>query len=395
MEQLFDKKINRRGTYSAKWDNTAAAYGDDVIPLSVADMDIQVAPALLDKAVQAVQHGVYGYSELDESYYKTVKQWIERQYHWSVEQNWIVFCPRIVQAVSLIIQDFTELDDAIMIHTPGYQPLARAVEANGRQLVESPLILKDQRYEIDFIDMEQKMKSGVKLLLLCSPHNPTGRVWTKQELMKVGELCVAYNVLLVSDDIHADFIRNGHEHTIISTLSSDIAKQSIICTSPGKTFNLASMEIANIIIPNDEYRQKFQNSLLKAGIHNPTFLAPFLLTSAYTECDTWLSALRHYIEFNISLVEAYMLAHMPKLHVIPSEGTYVVWIDCRELLLSDEQLKDWLIDHAKVSVSMGNSFGAAGSGFIRLNVATRQDLLQEALQRIKLAYDKIIFTTDI
>lgn len=395
MEHLFNKKINRRGTYSAKWDNTALAYGDDVIPLSVADMDIQVPPAVLNKAVQAAQHGVYGYSELNASYYKTVKQWIERQYHWSVDSDWIVFCPRIVQAVSLIIQDFTEADDAVMIHTPAYQPIARAVELNGRRLIESPLILQDGRYEIDFIDMEQKMKSGVKILLLCSPHNPTGRVWTTQELMKIGELCVAYNVLLVSDDIHADFIREGHEHTIISKLSTDIANQSIICTSPGKTFNLASMEIANIIIPNEQYRQKFKNSLLKAGIHNPTFLAPFLLTSAYTECDDWLSALQQYIESNISFVESYIAQQMPKLHVIPSEGTYVIWVDCRELMMNDEQLNDWLIQSARVSVSMGSGFGAEGKGFIRLNVATQQELLREALERIKLAYDKITFTTSV
>jgi len=395
VEHLFDKIINRRGTYSAKWDGTASAYGDDVIPLSVADMDIQVPPALLYKGVQAIQHGVFGYSELDESYYNTVKQWVERRYHWPVDRNWIVFCPRIVQAVSLIIQDFTALGDAVMIHTPAYQPIAHAVELNGRRIVESPLILKNQRYEIDFVDMEQKMQSGVKVLLLCSPHNPTGRVWTKQELTKMGELCVQYNVLLVSDDIHADFIRDGHEHTIIATLSPAIAQQSIICTSPGKTFNLASMEIANIIIPNDEYRQKFQNSLLKAGIHNPTFLAPFLLKSAYTECDDWLLALQHYIESNISWVESYIFQHMPKLRVIPSEGTYVIWVDCRELMLNDEQLKDWLIHSARVSASMGNSFGAEGSGFIRLNVATRQELLREALERIKLAYDKITFTTGV
>lgn len=395
MEHLFDKKINRRGTYSAKWDGTASAYGDDVIPLSVADMDIQVAPTLLYKGVQAVQHGVFGYSELDESYYRTVKLWIERRYHWPIDQNWIVFCPRIVQAVSLIIQDFTAVGDTVMIHTPAYQPIAHAVEVNGRRLIESPLILTDHRYEIDFVDMEQKMKSGVKILLLCSPHNPTGRVWTKQELMKIGELCVAYNVLIVSDDIHADFIRDGHEHTIIATLGSDIAQQSIICTSPGKTFNLASMEIANIIIPNDDYRQKFQNSLLKAGIHNPTFLAPFLLKSAYTECDDWLAALLGYIESNISWVESFISQHMPKLHVIPSEGTYVIWVDCRELKMNDEQLKEWLIHSARVSASMGNSFGAEGSGFIRLNVATRQELLREALERIKLAYDKITCTTGV
>lgn len=386
MDALFDKVVNRFNSNSAKWDGTAMNYGEDVIPLSVADMDISAPKLLIDEATKIAEHGIFGYTELFPPYYATVQHWLEQHYHWKVPTDWIVFSPRIVQAVSLIIQDFTAPGDAILIHGPAYQPIANAVVLNGRKLVESPLLLKNYHYEIDFDDMERHMQEGAKVLLLCTPHNPTGRVWTREELEKMAKLCVKYDVLIVSDDIHADFIRPGHEHTVIARLGEDIAQRSIICTSPGKTFNLASIEIANIIIPNDKLREKFQNSLQKSGIHNPTYFAPPLLEIAYTRCNDWLEGLNKYIECNYQYVTAFFKNHFPELNIIEPEGTYLLWIDCRAFSTDERKLKEWLIEKSKVSVSFGSSFGVLGTGFIRLNLAAPKATLEKALQRMKSTY---------
>lgn len=389
MDFIFDQVVDRYGSNSAKWDGTAAAYGQDVIPLSVADMDFKGPQQLIDKAKQAVEAGIFGYTEIYPTYYDTVTSWFKRQYDWSVPAEWVVFCPRIIQAASLIIQDFTKPGDSIMIHTPAYQPLAKVVQLHDRKLVESPLIFSDGRYELDFADMEKKMQAGVKILLLVSPHNPTGRVWTAKELEGIAALCIKYDVLIVSDDIHADFIRAGHRHQVISQLSENIAERCFICTSPGKTFNLASAEIANIVIPNEQLRKKFQNSLQKAGIHNPTLLAPPMLVAAYTECDQWLIQLKAYVENNLQFVTDFITQNFPKLKVVEPEGTYLLWVDCRNLCEDEASLKRWILEQSQVSVSFGSSFGEIGEGFIRINLAAPQATLLTALQRMQRSYQAI------
>lgn len=381
MESRFDRSISRLGTNSAKWDGTVNSYGAEVIPLSVADMDYQVPEQVLLEAVALAKHGIFGYTELNPPYYAAVQHWISKHYQWDVPTEWIVFVPRIIQAVSLIIQEFTAAGDSIMMHTPAYQPIANAAELNGRRFVGSPLKLVNGRYEMDFDHMEKHMKEGIKLLLLCSPHNPTGRVWTRNELAQVVELCVKHDVLIVSDEIHADFIREDQEHTVIAKLNEQAAMRTFVCTSPGKTFNLASMEIANIIIPNPAYRQRFQQSLKKAGIHNPIFFAPRLLEVAYTACEDWLQELKQYLEENLQFVTRYIEERLPMLTIIEPEGTYLLWVDCRQLAADEEKLKDMFLK-AKVMVSFGSSFGAEGAGFIRLNLAAPRAVLEEALNRI-------------
>ncbi|MDR9854862.1 MalY/PatB family protein [Paenibacillus sp. VCA1] len=386
MKYNFDRIINRLGTNSAKWDGMAQAHGEDMIALSVADMDLQAPPMVVEKIVEMASRGIYGYTDPFPPYFEAVQQWLDKAYDWRVPQEWIVFSPRIVQAVSIIIQKFTKEGDRIMIHSPAYQPIAKAVAINGRELVESPLHLVHGRYEIDFEDMERQMQAGVKIVLLVSPHNPTGRVWTKDELERMAALCVKYDALIVSDDIHADFIHAGHEHTIIAKLSEDIAERSIICTSPGKTFNLASLEIANIVIPNDRLRERFKDGLQQAGVHNPTFFAVPALETAYTACDDWLNELRDYITDNISFTEAFFAERMPELNVIKPEGTYLLWIDCTACSRHESDLVEWIQEKSRVSVSFGRSFGQAGEGFIRINVAAPRPLLDEALERMAAAY---------
>ncbi|MNZ42402.1 Cystathionine beta-lyase PatB [compost metagenome] len=382
----FDKVVSRYGTNCAKWDGMAQVLGREMIALSVADMDLQAPPQVIERVTEMAKHGIYGYTDPFPPYYEAVQGWIKKAYDWEVPQEWIVFCPRIVQAVSLIIQNFTQPGDQVLIHTPAYQPVAKSVELNNRVLVESPLCEVNGHYEIDFADMELRMQAGVKIVLLISPHNPVGRVWTRAELERIVSLCTKYDAYIVSDDIHADFIHEGHEHTIIGKISTEAEQRSFICTSPGKTFNLASLEIANIVIPNDQLREKFRHCLQQAGCHNPTFFAVPALEVAYTECDEWLEELRGYITANIVWVKAYIAEYMPELRVIESEGTYLLWVDCRAISTNEAELKQWIESDAKVSVSFGTGFGASGEGFIRLNIATPLPMLQEAFHRLYRAY---------
>ncbi|WMT41593.1 MalY/PatB family protein [Paenibacillus sp. D2_2] len=386
MSYNFDQVISRFDTNSAKWDGAADTLGRDVIVLSVADMDLQAPPKVVDKIAAMARHGIYGYTDARPPYYTTVQRWLERAYNWIVPEDWIVFCPRIVQAVSIIIERFTKPGDRILMHTPAYQPIANAVEINDRQLVESRLLLRDGKYEIDFDDMEREMKDGIKIVLLISPHNPTGRVWTKQELERIAELCIRYDALIVSDDIHADFIHEGHEHTIIAKLSQQVAERSIICTSPGKTFNLASLEIANIVIPNEQLRERFRHGLRQAGIHNPTFFSVPALEVAYTDCDDWLEELRSYIKGNIAYTKAFFNEHMPELKIIKPEGSFLLWVDCSAYSKNESDLVEWIQNQSLVSVSFGTSFGADGEGFIRLNLGAPRALLQEAFERMAKNY---------
>ncbi|MGG3283287.1 MalY/PatB family protein [Paenibacillus solani] len=386
MTYNFDKVISRYGTNSAKWDGMALSMGSDMIALSVADMDLPAPPMVVEKVAEVARHGIYGYTDPFPPYYEAVRSWLDKAYDWQVEQDWIVFCPRIVQAVSVIIQKFTAPGDKILVHTPVYQPVAKAVTINDRVLVESPLKLVNGRYEIDFEDMEQRMQEGVQIVLLISPHNPVGRVWTRDELERMANLCIRYDALIVSDDIHADFIHEGHEHTIIAKLSEEIANRSIICTSPGKTFNLASLEIANIIIPNETLRDQFKLGLQQAGIHNPTFFSIPALEVAYTSCDEWLTELRAYIKDNIAFARTFIADHMPELEVIEPEGTYLLWVNCMAVSSKEEDLVEWIQNRARVSVSFGSSFGPGGEGYIRVNVAAPRSVLQEGLERLAAAY---------
>ncbi|MEK3888419.1 MalY/PatB family protein [Bacillus sp. FSL K6-3431] len=382
MKTNFDKIVDRFNTNSAKWDGIAIDHGKDVIALSVADMDLQAPRVLINKMVEMAEHGIYGYTDPFPPYYEAILNWFKRMYNWEIQREWVVFCPRIVQAVSLIIQNFIQEGEKVLVHTPSYMPITNAVTVNKRTLVESPLLLKNGRYEIDFEDTEKKMQEGVKILLLCSPHNPTGRVWTKEELLRLGELCVKYHVLLVSDDIHADFIHGDHTHTFIASLSEQLKEISMICTSPAKTFNLASLEIANIIIPNEKLRTKFKETMIQAGIHNPTFFAVPALEVAYTACDDWLLDVKAYIQDNITFTKVFCSAHLPEIQIIEPEGTFLLWMDCRNWSARETELKRLILEEAKVSVSFGTSFGLAYEGFIRVNVATSRKHLEEGLRRI-------------
>lgn len=373
--------IDRSDRNSAKWDEAARdTHSNDVIALSVADMDFRAPTEVIDAVKDAATHGIYGYTNTSDHYYETVKQWLSRQHSWDIPTDWIVYCPRIIQAISIIIQNNTSVGDGILIQTPLYGPLRRTIELNGRAVVENPLIYDNGKYEMDFTDLENHFSRGVKVMILCSPHNPVGRVWDEWELAKLAELCAAYHVLLISDEVHADFTWEK-PHITLGKMDA-IRERMVVCTSPGKTFNLPGMEISNIIIPNPELREHFRLNLKQLGFHNPTYFAEPALKAAYNQGTDWLANLKTYLHANVEMVNDFFEQHLPEFKIVNHEGTYLIWIDYRDCQLTEEDIKYWFFDQAKVAVSLGSSFGNEGVGFIRLNIALPRENLENALQRI-------------
>jgi len=383
----FDKVINRIGTNSLKWDALKERFGrTDVLPLWVADMDFQAPKAVIDKLKEVAEHGIFGYTIRSDSFYEALISWFERRHQWKIERDWILVSPGVVPALSLLVQAFTEPGDNVLLQSPVYHPFFYVIEKNGRRVVDNALKLHNNKYEIDFDDLEQKFKEfNIKLMLFCSPHNPGGRVWTKEELVKVGELCKKYDVLIVSDEIHCDLVLKGHKHIPFASLSKDFRDRSITCVAPSKTFNLAGLQSSAIIIPNEEIRQQYKRSL---RIENDDMLNSFAIPAfetAYNEGEKWLDELIEYLEGNIEYLIAFVEKEIPNVTVIPPEGTYLVWLDFRKLGLSAKELEKLLLDEAKVALNQGYIFGKTGEGFARLNVACPRKTLEEGLNRIKKA----------
>ena len=378
---MFDSIISRKNTNAAKWEE--AVYdtnSEDVIALSVADMDFQSSTEVINSIESAAKHGIYGYTNTSDEYFKAVHHWLLTEHSWDIPTDWIVHCPRIIQAISIIIQNNTNVGDEILIQTPLYSPLRKTIELNNRIVVENPLAYEKGKYVMDFTDLEDKFSRGVKVMILCSPHNPVGRVWDEEELKKLAELCAEYNVLIISDEVHADFTW-GKPHTTIGEMDA-IKDQIFVCTSPGKTFNLPGLEISNIIIPNKELRENFKLNLQQLGFHNPNYFVESALKAAYNNSSEWLISLKEYLYTNFEFVNDFLEKHLPAFNVVNNEGTYLMWIDYRECNLTEEEIKQWFFDHAKVAVSLGSSFGKEGIGFIRLNIALPRKTLEEALNRI-------------
>jgi len=378
---MFEKNIERKNTNSAKWEEAIIeTKTNNPIVLTVADMDFATAPNIIKTIVQTAQYGIFGYTNLSSSYKSIVKTWMQKNYNWNIEKKWVVFCPRIIQAISLIIQNSTNIGDSIMIQSPFYSPLKEAIVSNKRKVIINTLKYKQNSYEMDFNELEKQFSKGVKIFILCSPHNPIGRVWDEEELIKLADLCLKYDVLIISDEVHADFTFSK-KHIPLGKIHR-VLNQTIICTSPAKTFNLPGLEIANIIIPNHSLREKFKLNLRQVGFHNPNYFAVPVLEEAYTNSDNWIKSLKEYLIQNYNFVSNYVMNYLPDFKVIPSEGTYLMWIDYRASNLNEEEIKRWFYKHADVAVSMGSTFGKDGEGFIRINIATPRSNLKKALNRI-------------
>lgn len=380
----FDEIVNRRGTDCLKYDFAVRrGMPEDVLPLWVADMDFKTTSYVEDAVIERTKHGIFGYSESGEEYFKAVAGWMQRHHNWEIRPEWLIKTPGVVFALAMAVKAFTEKGDSVLIQQPVYYPFSEVIRDNGRVVVSNDLYLgEDNRYHIDLADFEKKIvEHHVKLFLLCSPHNPTGRVFTKEELTAMGDLCVKHGVKVVSDEIHNDFVFQG-EHTVFASVKKEYEEISVICTSPSKTFNLASMLISNIFIPNRELRQRFRHELDAAGISQLSVLGLVAAKEAYAQGDEWYEQMMSYVGENIRYVKEYVKENLPGVTVIDGEGTYLMWLDFRGTGLDPEELDRRIIYEAKLWLDSGKIFGHTGAGFQRINVAAPRATLTECLERI-------------
>lgn len=386
----FDTVPNRRGTNCFKYD-FAREMGmpEDVLPLWVADMDFPTAPAVLERLHALAEHGIFGYTGVKDAYFSAVHNWYAQRFGWETQRSWLVTTPGVVFAIAIAIRAFTQTGDAILIQQPVYYPFANKVTENDRQLVVNPLVLKNGRYEMDFADMERKIADNhVKMLLLCSPHNPVGRVWTKEELLRVGEICQKYGVLVVSDEIHADFTYAGHTHRVFASVKSEFADFTITCTAPSKTFNLAGLQNSNIFIPNRQLRHAYKKELSACGCGGTNCMGMAACQAAYEAGADWLEQLKQYLAGNLAYVRQFLREKLPDIALIEPEGTYLVWLDLRKLGLTEQQQRQLIVQDAKLWLDTGTLFGQGGEGFERINIACPRATIEQAMQRLERAVHK-------
>lgn len=385
----FDTIVDRTNTQSLKYD-FAVQRGKpaDVKPFWVADMDFEIPQELKERLVERVNHGIFGYSESDESYFEALKHWFEDRFQWSIQQEWLVKTPGIVFALAMAVRAFTKEGDGVLINQPVYYPFSLVIDDNDRKLVNVPLIYRDHSYSIDFEGIEKAIvEHNVKLFLLCNPHNPVGRVWTEEELKRLGDICISHNVLIVSDEIHADFVWDGHEHTVFANLGESYAQQTIICTAPSKTFNIAGLQVSNIFIPNATLRRRFVKEINKAGFSQLNTMGLVACQGAYEVGAPWLDELKVYLQDNIQFTLDYFAQHFPKMTMLRPEGTYLMWFDCSRLPLTPEERETWILEDAKLWLDSGSMFGKDGEQFERINVACPRSVLVDGLESLRRAYE--------
>ncbi|MBU5467219.1 pyridoxal phosphate-dependent aminotransferase [Virgibacillus sp. MSJ-26] len=379
----FETVPNRKNTRSVKWDTLEEVFqSGDVLPMWVADMDFKAPEAVNNALIERAKHGVYGYTIINPEVKGSIVNWLHRRFNWKVEEEWLSFSPGVVTSLHIAVQAFTEPEDKVLIQTPVYPPFYNVIEAHNRQIVKSPLILKDDHYSIDFTDFENKLKQGVKAFILCSPHNPVGRVWTKEELQKMAELCVENDVILISDEIHADLVLGDYKHTPIATLSEDIAMQTVTCMAPSKTFNLAGLQASYIVTKHPEKRLKIDQLLKKQGLGSLNTMGSTALHAAYEHGEEWLKELLKLLNSHQEYVVEMFKTHTPELKVIPAQGTYLLWIDCSRLGMTDEELHQFMVSEARVGLNAGSSYGEEGKQFMRMNIATSRQTLEKGVKQI-------------
>ncbi|HEX3027587.1 MAG TPA: MalY/PatB family protein [Clostridia bacterium] len=385
----FEMIVDRRGCGSYKWDAIAAEMGEgaeDVTPMSVADMELKTAPEITEALKKAVDFGVYGYTGPTEGYYEAVQGWMERRHGWKIKKDWISLSPGVVSAFYNAIRALTHPGDKVIIQRPVYYPFSSAVKLSGCEIVNNPLILKDGRYEMDFEDLEQKAKDPrVKVLLFCNPHNPVGRVWTAEELKKLGEICLKNNVVVVSDEIHFDFVFKPFHHTVFATISPEMEQNCMILTAPSKTFNLAGLQCSNIIIPNPELKAAFDLAFENTGTFSLNYFAYPACEAAYRSGEGWLDGLLELLESNKKILADFLADELPQIKLIEPEGTYLAWLDCRGLKMNRDELETFMKQKARVFFDEGYLFGEEGNEFERINLACPEKMLKKVLENIKAA----------
>ena len=387
MKYDFETLLSRKGMGSAKWDamlQNDIKVSDGIVPLSVADMEFKNAPEIVEGLKQYLDKMVLGYTQATDSYYQAVINWMKNRFEYHVEKEWISETSGVISALNILVNSLTQKGDGILIMRPVYYPFTRVIEMHGRKVVATELINDNGNYTIDFDDFENKAADeNTKMLILCSPHNPIGRVWSKAELEKVAEICLKHNVFIISDEIHNDLIMPPFKHTVLATLSDEVADNCAICTAPSKTFNLAGMQISNIIIKNEKYRKKFRDYREKNSEMFRNALSYKACEIAYTQCESWLEQLITKIQENRDIVLDFFKENFPEFKVSPLQGTYLMWIDFTSLNIDHLELEKRMTNSAQVFLDEGYIFGDSGKGFERINIACPSDVLIKALERIK------------
>ena len=380
----FDEIIDRRNTSCLKHDFAVErGYPADILPFWVADMDFRAPAPVIDALKVRAEHGIFGYTQVKDDYFAVLQNWFRTRHDWTVERRDLILTPGVVFAIATAIRAFTKKGDAVLIQQPVYYPFANMIRQNERVIVDNPLRLIEGRYEIDFEDFEQKIiEHRVKLFILCSPHNPVGRVWTRAELEQLAAVCLRHNVIVVADEIHEEFVRPGFRHIPFASLSEEAAAITVTCTSPSKTFNLAGLQISNIFIRNAQLRRRFKEELSRTGYDEPNALGLTGAKAAYEHGVEWLTQLLTYIEENHARTKSFLAAHLPKVQIVEPEGTYLLWLDFRAYGLSDEALNEKIIREAHLWLDDGPIFGAGGSGFQRINIACPWATLETGLKNL-------------
>ncbi len=383
MRYNFDEIIDRSNTGSLKWDFKERYFEEEeIFPMWVADMDFKSPQPVIDVLTEKAQFGIYGYTEETESYRDAVVGWIKQRHNWTIKKEWLHYSPGVVPALHWIVQRYAHPGDKIIIQSPVYYPFFEAIKNGGCQIVNNPLKLIDGKYYMDFEDFENKIDDRVKMIVLCSPHNPGGMVWNRETLCRLGDICINNDILVVSDEIHGDLVLSGSKHIPFAALSEDFAMNSITCYAPSKTFNLAGLQISNIIIPNPRLAKEYKIALGRNEMSRPNLFAVAAAEAAYSGGQQWLEQLISYIEGNHKLVEDYIAKNVPEIKAIQPQASYLAWIDCRNLGMDDQELQKFMEKKAGLALNSGAMFGQGGTGFVRMNLGCPRSVVEKALQQL-------------
>ena len=391
---FFDAYLERRGTRSIKWDGCNAKFGVDpsveMLPMWIADMDFPAPTEVVEAVVERAKLGAYGYITKPDSFYQAIQDWVQRRYGWTVKKEWIIFTPGVIPGFNVTYQNFTEPGDGIIVQTPIYYPFMDGIRNNRRTMVVNPLVETDGYWTMNFDQLEQQVKDpNNKILIMANPHNPTGRCWKREELERLGNLCADNGVLLICDEIHADLIMEGAEFCSMGTVSEKIRSNTIFHYAPSKTFNLAGLQTAFVIIPNDDIRAKFETGMNANRIFNMNWFGQVALETAYNQCEDYVTGLRRYVSANMDYMCDYIRENLPMLKMSKSEGTYMVWVDFRGTGMTTEEIEHFIAHKAHIGVDMGTWFGPGGEGFLRFNLACPRCLVEKAMQMLRAAFANV------
>ncbi len=389
MTYNFDEIIDRTNTNSVKFDLREQLFGrKDIIPMWVADMDFKTPDFIVDIVKRRAEHEIFGYSYRSDSYFDALINWVKRRHNWKINKEWIAFSPGVVPAVNMAIQAFTKINDGIIIQPPVYFPFFSAIENNNRKVVTNPLKLENGRYNINFDDLAKKAPKA-KMIIVSNPHNPGGSVWTKKELTKLANICIKNNVLIISDEIHCDLVYRNYKYTPMASINNEIANNTLSFLAASKTFNIAGLATASVVCSNNSLLQKYNNIVEQIHIGSGNVFGSIASEAAYNNGDIWLDELLQYLSNNITYADKFIKKNIPGISIIKPEGTYLIWLDCRELNLNQQQLKNFFIQEAGIGLNDGATFGAEGQGFMRMNIACPKEILVKALNQIKLAIENL------